>query len=117
MIVIDRGPKRLCRAWRHLYSAVMELSGYRTFSICPTEQPANILISSFPFKASGMPGMSRISFSIQGLQPRMVASASFTPLMLLFWKSLTGIEGYLLTTSWIHRADLQTQAMNFVGIN
>lgn len=68
MIAIDSRTEAavlvMARTTLHLSSVRTELSGYRMLSVCSTVQPANILISNLPFRASRMPGTSRTSFSI-----------------------------------------------------
>lgn len=89
---------------------------YRASCKAVSVTPAQMLMSSFPFKASLIPGSLRTSTAFKGLQPIITTSAALTPERLSFCRiERRWLKG--LSLDWIRAEDwgLVTQAMKLEG--
>lgn len=98
-------------------SGTVEVGGYNVSWIWSTVTPARMLMRSFPCSAPVMPGTSRTSRSMYGLQPRMTTSASLTALIFSFCNTVNG-TAKPSRALWTRLTDSgrRTQAMNLFGI-
>ena len=90
---------------------------YKISSIWETGTPAQMLIRSFPLRASRMPFSERMPETIWGLHPRRTTSADWTPSRFWFSRILRE-EVRWERSDFIREADWgrRIQAMKWVGI-